>query len=54
MCETGPLWTGCISTDLEQEGVTAAAGAKVAVPDGTVVHVLLREGSRCCKAAVVC
>lgn len=32
-------------TDLELEGVAVRCAAKVAIPDGPVVHVPLREGS---------
>lgn len=41
-----------LKTNLEQEGV-AAAGAEVAVPDRSVIHVLLREGACCCEPSVV-
>lgn len=41
------------STDLELEGVRVCPPAKVAVPDGAVVDVLLSEGSRGCEASVV-
>lgn len=42
-----------MSTDLELEGVAVGPSAKVAVPDGAVVDVLLSEGSRGGEASAV-
>lgn len=44
---------GSIRTDLELEGVTVCPLAKVAVPDGAVVDILLSEGSRGCVDSVI-
>lgn len=43
-----------IITNLELEGVTAGAAAKVMVPDSAVVDVLLSKRSGGCKALFVC
>lgn len=42
-----------ISADLELERVAVCPPAKVAVPDGALVDVLLSEGRRGCEASVV-
>lgn len=42
-----------VRADLELEGVAVVARAKVAVPDGAVVHVLLGERRRRRKALVI-
>lgn len=52
-CNTSGVNGIRITTDLKLEGVTVGRPAKVAVPDGAVIYVLLSEGSRRCEASVV-
>ena len=40
-------------TDLELKWIAAGPAAEVAVPDGSIVDVLLSEGSRWSEASVV-
>ena len=42
-----------MGTDLELEGVTGRSSAKMTVPNGAIIHILLSEGGCGCETLVI-